>query len=141
MIKRDKIVAIGTRVRGVPRLCGSGSRAACARPRKLSTRWSRRYSSMTAVKTNVAAGQGMCADRAAIRERVMDDGCIYVRNGRVVVKGPAGPIAADKPDTVVAVTVVDAAIEPDARAPVTCDPHVSGRCVTPVTRRPIKADR
>jgi hypothetical protein len=77
---------------------------------------------MTAVKANVTAGHGMSADRTAIRERMMDDGCIYVRNGGVVVEGSAGPIAADKADTEVAVTVVDAAIETNARAPVTWDP-------------------
>jgi hypothetical protein len=112
----------------------------CTRCRNLSARWSCGCSSVTAVKANVTAGRGMRADRAAVRERVMDDGWIYVRNSGVVVERCAGPIPADEADTEVAVTVVDAAIEPDTRAPVTCGPKVSCWRVTPVTRRPIKAD-
>jgi hypothetical protein len=65
---------------------------------------------------------------------------INIRDRSVIVEGVAFPAAAIISDTSVAKPVVHATIEPDVWSPVTGVPDVKPSGITPVTRRPEKAD-
>jgi len=137
VIKRDEIVAVCARHRRVPCLCRRRSEAPCVARGDLSACRLRGYPAVAAVKAGSTVRERVTCDRAAIRVDVMDDGAVYVRDGRVVVKGPSIPITTDKAGAVVAVTIVDAAVEADTRSPITLYPNVARRREAPITRRPI----
>src|ERR1700740_3073319 len=67
-----------------------------------------------AVKAN-AADVGV-VDHSLVDVCVVNDGCIHMGYGSVVVKAPTAPFAADEADAAVAEAVVNAAVEAHVRA-------------------------
>src|SRR5258707_12429058 len=77
---------------------------------------------------------------SAIDIGVTNDRPINISNRSVIVEGPAFPAATIVSDTPVAEAVVHAAIESDVRSPITGMPEVKPSGVTPIARRPEKAN-
>ena len=77
---------------------------------------------------------------SAIDIGVTNDRPINVSNRSVIVEGPAFPAATIVSNTAVAEAVVHAAIEPDVGSPIAAMPDVKPSGVTPITRRPEKAN-
>jgi hypothetical protein len=77
---------------------------------------------------------------SAIDIGVTSDRPINISNRSVIVEGPAFPAATIVSDTPVAEAVVHAAVEPDVRSPIAAMPGVKPSGVTPITRRPEKAN-
>ena len=86
-----------------------------------------------AVEAHARSGR-ILHDRAAVR--VADDVHIDVVHGGVVVERAATPVAAVVPHADVTETVIDAAVEADARSPVAGVPDVDRTVPPPVTRCP-----
>lgn len=75
-------------------------------------------------------------DHRLIIVRIMHDRRIHIRNGRVVYKPPATPLATAIPCTHIPTTVVDTAIISDMRTPIPRVPKINVIGPTPITGRP-----
>lgn len=75
-------------------------------------------------------------DHRPVVVSIVYDRRIHIRNGRVVYKPPATPLAAAIPCTHIPATVVDAAIIPDMRTPISRMPEISSSGPTPIAGRP-----
>src|SRR6266704_721699 len=71
---------------------------------------------------------------------IVNDGDVHVGHRAVVVVVATSPVAAEKADTGVAETVVNAAVEADFGSPVARRPRVEAASPSPVARSPEQTD-
>src|SRR5580658_4645738 len=70
----------------------------------------------------------------------VNDGRVDVHHGRVIREDAAIPTSADESHTAVSKAVVNAAIEPDVRAPVSAVPQIRAAAPAPIPGRPEHSD-
>lgn len=79
-------------------------------------------------------------DYRPVNISVMDDRRIHIGDRRIVTEPPANPTTAGIAVTIIPASIVHTAIEADMRPPITCVPAINSVDVTPITRRPQKAN-
>src|SRR6266567_7902883 len=99
--------------------------------------WLRRRAASAAVKAHAGDARIL---RHGLAVRGTDDVHVDVGYRRVVIEGPAIPVASRVSDTEIAEAVVDTSVKADVRPPVAGVPDEDGACPSPIARRPQRAD-
>lgn len=78
-------------------------------------------------------------DHRIVYVSVVNDGRVHIGDGSVVMENAASPFAADKADSGVTEAIVNSAIEPHVRSPVTGVPYICATHKSPIARGPEQA--
>jgi hypothetical protein len=95
------------------------------------------YATRSAVEAD-SIGGAFVNDRRLVN--VVNNGLIDVRHSGVVEVVVASPVAAIKPATGIAESIVNATVEPNCWAPIADVPHVEAVRKSPISRRPKQTD-
>src|ERR1700676_55460 len=107
--------------------------------RQFSRRWPGRYSASSSVVTHMII-HGNVVDHSPIHIGVVNHRGVYVHHRRVVSKHSAIPAPAKEPNSTIAKSIINSAVESDVRPPISCVKKIPAAAPAPITRRPKIAD-
>src|SRR5271155_1974497 len=137
VIRRSAQLRIGPRSLDMLHLRGYGRNMALVRPRFFLRSRPRRDATFSTVITN-AIYRRPVDHRSVVN--VMSEGDVHIGHIAIVVKLPALPPSPFKTVTVVAETIINSAVEPHMRTPVTLMKEKSAATPTPISGVPQVAD-
>src|ERR1700676_4292396 len=103
--------------------------------RQFSRRWPGRYSASSSVVTHMII-TGNVVDHSPIHIGVVNHRGVYVHHRRVVSKHSAIPASAKEPNSTIAKSIINSAVESDVRPPISCVKKIPAAAPAPITGRP-----